>query len=70
MRRGKNKGIEEAIQREGSEKDLGKKLGVSQPAISYYLHHNCPALVAIKIEQITGVSRKKIRPDLFTQKGL
>lgn len=67
-----NNGIKRAILAVGGQAALAQKLGVKQPAISYYLYKRCPAEKAILIEKITGVPRSEIRPDLFTkdkQKG-
>jgi DNA-binding transcriptional regulator YdaS (Cro superfamily) len=60
-----NPGVVKAIQWAGSQELLANALGVSQPAISKYLYDNCPAERAVQIENVTGVDRKLIRPDLF-----
>lgn len=60
-----NAGIQSAIVKLGGQAALAAKLGVKQPAISYYLYKRCPAEKAIEIERLTGVPRSKIRPDLF-----
>lgn len=64
-----NSGIQRAILAVGGQVALAEKLGVKQPAISYYLYKRCPAEKAILIEKITGVPRAEIRPDLFLTKG-
>lgn len=63
----KNLGVERAILLVGGQVALAKKLGVKQPAISYYLYQRCPAEKAIAIEQLTGIGRDEIRPDLFNK---
>lgn len=60
-----NPGIRRAIAVAGGQVPLAVALGVSQPAIHHYLYKNCPPEVAIRIEEITGISRREIRPDLF-----
>lgn len=62
-----NPGIISAILAMGGQDALADALGVTQPAISYYLYKRCPVETAIEIEAITGVSRAKIRPDLFNK---
>lgn len=61
----KNKGIQAAIELAGSTYAMAEKLGCTQPLIQYWLYHSCPAERAIQIEQVYGISRKLIRPDLF-----
>lgn len=63
----KNLGVERAIMLVGGQVALAKKLGVKQPAISYYLYQRCPAEKAIAIEELTGIGRAEIRPDLFNK---
>lgn len=60
-----NQGVQLAIQKAGSQRALGKLLDRSQPAVQGYLHGKPPPLIALKIEEVTGVSRKLIRPDVF-----
>lgn len=64
-----NVGIVKAIQWAGSQEELARALGVSQPAISQYLYERpCPAERAVQIEKVTGVDRRLIRPDIFGNK--
>lgn len=69
-----NDGIKEAIEasgecfnpkRNGSTKALAELCGVTQPAVMHWLYRQVPAHRAVQIELITGVSREKIRPDLY-----
>ena len=60
-----NPGILAAIKAVGSQEALARVCGVTQPAVYYWLHKYCPPEHAVAIEEATGVSRKKIRPDLF-----
>ena len=60
-----NNGIKEAIEVAGGQRELGDKIGVTQPTVHHYLHNKCPATKAVEIERETGVRRERIRPDLF-----
>lgn len=60
-----NPGIRRAIAVAGGQEQLAALLGVKQPMISYYLYKKCPAEVAKRIEEKTGINRREIRPDLF-----
>lgn len=61
-----NAGVLEAIKVAGSQSKLAELLGIDQPLIAYYLKTQVPAKRAIQIEEVTGVSKKKIRPDLWS----
>lgn len=67
----KNPGIVEAIARSGKDgkngslEKLARKAEVSFGAVSRWMYVNCPAERAIQVEQLTGVHRSRIRPDLF-----
>lgn len=60
-----NDGIAEAIEKAGGQHQLAALIGVAQATIHHYLYETCPAERAAEIEKATGVSRAKIRPDLF-----
>lgn len=60
-----NPGVLAAIKSAGSMSALAKLCKVKQPAVNYWLYTYCPAERALQIEKLTGVSRKKIRPDLY-----
>lgn len=58
----------EAIKIAGGQAALAEKLGVAQCTISHWINRNRvapPAEHAPAIEKITGVSRYKLRPDVF-----
>ncbi|UNM95919.1 helix-turn-helix domain-containing protein [Ignatzschineria rhizosphaerae] len=58
----------EAIKKAGGQTVLAKKLGVAQCTISHWVHRNQvapPAEHVPMIEELTGVSRHKLRPDVF-----
>lgn len=64
-----NTGVKAAIDKMGGQRALADALGISQPHISDYLHgrYRVPASRAVEIEQLTGVSKVLIRPDVFGQ---
>lgn len=50
----------------GGQTATAKKLGVSQQAVQYWIKRGrVPALKAIPLEVASGVSRQKLRPDLY-----
>lgn len=58
-----NDGLKLAIERAGSKARLGQALGITGQAISQW--KMIPAEWLIKIESVTGVPRRKLRPDLY-----
>ena len=64
-----NSGVLKAVEVVGGQEQLAQKLGVKQPMIHHYIYRNCPAERAVQIEEMTGVTREEIRPDLFLIKG-
>jgi len=57
--------LERAILAVGTGKALAELLGVTPMAVSYWKVRGVPARQAIPIEQVTGVSRHELRPDLY-----
>jgi len=50
----------------GGQTGTAKRLGVSQQAVQYWVRRGrVPALKAIPLEAASGVSRNKLRPDLY-----
>lgn len=50
----------------GGQTATAKKLGVTQQAVQYWIRRGrVPALKAIPLEVASGVSRHKLRPDLY-----
>jgi len=50
----------------GGQTATAKKLGVSQQAVQYWVKRGrVPALKTIPLEVASGVSRQKLRPDLY-----
>lgn len=64
----KNKGVEKAIEMVGTTYELARRLGVSQPTIVRWLYRKIPAEKAVLMEEITGIPRAEIRPDLFKER--
>ena len=61
--------LNEAILAAGSQRKLAGAIGVSQGLISYWVNRRKgkgSAEMAIKIENITGIARARLRPDLFS----
>lgn len=58
----------EAIEKAGGQSQLAEALNISQGHIAMWVHRNKkapPAEHVLKIEEVTGVSRHKLRPDVF-----
>lgn len=61
-----------AIEIAGSQSALARLTGHSQPNISRWLRLHggrVPAEAAVAIEKATGVSRRELRPDLWSQEA-
>jgi DNA-binding transcriptional regulator YdaS (Cro superfamily) len=56
-------GLRKALDAAGSRRKLARILGVSHQAMSKW--HDVPAHWIIRIEQVTGVPREELRPDLY-----
>jgi DNA-binding transcriptional regulator YdaS (Cro superfamily) len=59
----KNKPLTEAIRRAGGMRALARKLGIAHPTIMRW--KKAPPARVLAIEQLTGVSRYQLRPDIF-----
>ena len=59
--------LRRAIKEAGSQAILGGLVGVTQTAVSNWLHRSkrVPAEYVLAIEASTGVSRHDLRPDLY-----
>lgn len=58
--------IHKAVGRVGSQAALARLLGISSQAINKMLLSNrVPAGRVLKIEELTGVPRHELRPDLY-----
>jgi len=56
-------GLNEAFRSAGGVTELARRLGISQPSVSNWVR--VPAERVIAVETATGVSRGKLRPDLY-----
>src|SRR6476661_11224658 len=56
-------GLQQAIDAVGGVSELARKIGISQPSISNW--SRVPAERVAVVEQMTGVDRALLRPDLF-----
>jgi len=56
-------GLQQAIQAAGGVSELARKLGIAQPSVSNW--SRIPAERVAAIEEITGLDRAVLRPDLF-----
>jgi TorA maturation chaperone TorD len=58
-------GLDRAIDAAGGIAQLARKIGIAQPSVSNW--NRVPAERVIAVEAATGVSRKQLRPDLYTE---
>ena len=58
-------GLERAIDAAGGVAQLARKIGIAQPSVSNW--DRVPAQRVIAVEAATGVSRKELRPDLYSE---
>lgn len=59
--------LQRAVAIYGSMYRLAKEVGVTQPAVAYWIKHGkpLPAEHVLKVEADTGVSRHDLRPDIY-----
>jgi len=58
-------GLNQAIDAAGGVAQLARKIGIAQPSVSTW--NRVPAERVIAVETATGVPRKVLRPDLYTE---
>ena len=58
-------GLNRAIDAAGGVAQLARKIGIAQPSVSNW--NRVPAQRVIAVEAATGVSRKQLRPDLYSE---
>src|SRR5215216_6628406 len=56
-------GLQQAIDAAGSVSELARKIGIAQPSVSNW--SRIPAERVAAVEEVTGVDRQLLRPDLF-----
>ena len=61
-------GLERAIDAAGGVAQLARKIGIAQPSVSNW--NTVPAQRVIAVEAATGVSRKVLRPDLYSERAV
>jgi DNA-binding transcriptional regulator YdaS (Cro superfamily) len=59
--------LDEAIAAAGGVMALAQALGISHQAVS--LWKRCPATRVLDVERLSGISRYKLRPDVFGPPG-
>lgn len=61
------KPIELAIQKAGSQANLAKSIEVSRSRVWNWVNRDpkIPAEMVLRIEAATGISRNKLRPDIY-----
>lgn len=58
--------IKQAVDKVGGQRALAKLLGVSQQAVGDWIARDrVPAARVLQIEQVSGISRTALRPDLY-----
>jgi TorA maturation chaperone TorD len=60
---GRERGLEVAIRACGGISELARRLGISQPSVSHW--QRVPAERVLMVEQVSGVPRGTLRPDLY-----
>ena len=60
-------GLDEAVRAAGGVSELARKIGIAQPSVSNWTR--IPAERVLVIEEITGVDRKVLRPDLYSEQN-
>jgi len=58
-------GLNEAIEVAGGVTELARRVGISQPSVSNW--DKVPAERVLSVEAATGVNRKVLRPDLYSE---
>jgi TorA maturation chaperone TorD len=63
----RDSGLEEAVRAVGGVSELARQIGISQPSVSNW--NRVPAERVLIVEAATGVDRKILRPDLYSETG-
>jgi TorA maturation chaperone TorD len=58
-----DRGLQEAIRAAGGVTELARRIGVTQPSVSNW--RRIPAERVLAVEEVTGVARDLLRPDLY-----
>ena len=62
-----DRGLQEAIRAAGGVTELARRIGVTQPSVSNW--RRVPAERVLAVEEVTGVARDLLRPDLYADKN-
>jgi TorA maturation chaperone TorD len=68
MTKVRDTGLDEAVQAAGGITELARRIGIAQPSVSNW--DRVPAGRVLAVEVATGVSRVRLRPDLFNGGGV
>ena len=60
---GRDKALQEAIDKAGGAARVAAVIGISRPAVSQW--KRCPAERVIELSRLSGVPRSRLRPDLY-----
>lgn len=63
-----NQATKQAVKTAGGMKALGAELSISYQAVQKWLKSGIPAGRVLEVESLTGVSRYRLRPDIFGQR--
>lgn len=61
----RDQGLDEAISAAGGVTELARRIGIAQPSVSNWAR--VPAERVLSVEAATGVSRMRLRPDLYAE---
>ncbi len=57
--------FEKWIERNSTQAELAKRIGVTQGAISQWLKRGVPPRRVRAVEKVTGIPRERLRPDIY-----
>jgi TorA maturation chaperone TorD len=60
-----DRGLQEAIRAVGGVTELARRIGISQPSVSNWTR--VPAERVLQVEDVSGIARSILRPDLYTE---
>ncbi len=60
-----DRGLQEAIRAVGGVTELARRIGISQPSVSNW--SKVPAERVLQVENVSGIARTILRPDLFAE---
>jgi TorA maturation chaperone TorD len=63
-----DRGLQEAIRAVGGVTELARRIGISQPSVSNWTR--VPAERVLQVEDVSGIARSILRPDLYAEANL